>query len=230
MKPAKITPMKSPETTRLLNAMYDAMHAALGPQHWWPGDTAIEIIVGAILTQNTAWTNVERAVESLKRADRLTLPAMHEMTTEELAELIRPAGTFRVKARRLKAFSKWLHEAYGGNLDEMLGAEPSQLREQLLRVSGIGPETADAILLYAAGVPTFMVDAYTQRILRRHYLIEPETDYEATKAVFERHLPADTAQYGEYHALLVATGKRFCRPKACCDQCPLRDLPHDPDR
>jgi endonuclease-3 related protein len=210
--------------------MYNGMHAAFGPQHWWPGDTAIEIIVGAILTQNTAWSNVERAIEALKRADRLTLPALHKMTAEELAELIRPAGTFRVKARRLKAFTNWLQESYGGNLDEMLGAEASRLREQLLGVSGIGPETADAILLYAAGVPTFMVDAYTQRILRRHYVIERGTDYEATKAVFQRHLPADTAHYGEYHALLVATGKRCCRPKARCDQCPLRDLPHDPDR
>jgi endonuclease-3 related protein len=210
--------------------MYEAIYATLGPQHWWPGETPTEIIVGAILTQNTSWANVERAIARLKEANRLTLPALHALSDDELATLIRPAGTYRVKARRLKALVDWIYGAFGGELAKMFGADPHRLREELLGVSGIGPETADAILLYAAGAPTFVVDAYTQRILRRHFVIEPGTDSAATKAIFERHLAADAALFGEYHALFVAVGKRFCRTTARCDDCPLRSFAHDPAR
>ena len=212
---------------QILQTFFDKLLVAIGPQRWWPGETRTEMIVGAILTQNTSWTNVERAIERLKRAELLTLPALHAVDEPELAETIRPAGTYRIKAKRLKAFVGWLEQTYGGVLDRMFAADPTLLRKQLLTVQGIGPETADAILLYAGGVATFVVDAYTQRILRRHFLIDAYADYAQTKALFENHLTKDAAMFGEFHALLVATGKHFCRKTAQCDACPLNGYEHD---
>lgn len=212
-----------------LRGIYDTLYEAFGPQHWWPGETPDEIIIGAILTQNTAWTNVERAIVRLKSADVLSLRAIHEMEADKLADLIRPAGTFRVKAKRLKAFVDWLHDSHGGDLKTMFACSSGRLRESLLSVSGIGPETADAILLYAGNVTTFVVDAYTKRVLRRHFVIDANASYEQTKALFEKHVQRDAAMFGEYHALLVMLGKRFCRPKARCESCPLSDWNHDAD-
>jgi len=214
----------------LIPEIYDTLFSAFGPQHWWPGETREEVIVGAILTQNTSWANVERAIHQLKQRGLLSFPALRDISTEKLAVCIRPAGTFRVKARRLKALVEWLFETYSGDLDAMFASAPTELREQLLGVSGIGPETADAVMLYAGDLPTFVVDAYTQRISRRHFIMEAGATYDETQRAFESQLPRDPKVFGEYHALLVALGKQYCRPRARCECCPLRDFAHDADR
>ncbi|GAG48518.1 unnamed protein product, partial [marine sediment metagenome] len=162
--------------TKILPEMYDRLLAAYGSQHWWPGDTALEVVVGAILTQNTAWTNVERAIENLRRTDVLNWERLHALPEDELAELIQPAGTFRVKAGRLKAFVDTLFRDHAGSLDSMLAGSLEDVRSRLLLIHGIGPETADAILLYAGDRPTFVVDAYTRRVLRRHLITDHKAD------------------------------------------------------
>jgi len=220
----------SSRTSQALRAFYDAMHEALGPQHWWPAETPTEVVIGAILTQNTAWRNVERAIENLKRANALDWKRLHKLPFEELAELIRPAGTFNVKARRLKSFIQWFHDRFDLDLDRMFEMSVSSLREELLEVSGIGRETADAILLYAGQMPSFVVDAYTSRILYRHNLIDRSADYDEIKELFESNLPDDVPLFNEYHALLVDVGKKHCRPKARCEGCPLERFEHDAER
>lgn len=219
----------STRTADRLQAMYEAMYAAYGPQHWWPGETPTEIVIGAILTQNTAWRNVETAIDNLRRAGLLDWSRLRELSAEDLAELIRPAGTYKVKARRLRGFVDWLWDHYDGDLDRMFATPLYSLREELLSLSGIGRETADAILLYAGGMPTFVVDAYTARILRRHRLIDESADYEEIKETFESSLPADSRLFNEYHALLVQVGKTHCRPRPKCDNCPLDHFDHDRD-
>lgn len=220
--------MSASTTATTLRAFYDAMYAAYGPRHWWPGDTRIEIIVGAVLTQNTNWKNVERAIANLKDADGLDWHRLAAMSHAELAELIRPAGYFNVKARRLKNMVEWVVEEFDGDLGAMFARSTGALREDLLTVNGIGRETADSILLYAGKHVTFVVDAYTARILRRHQLIDDEADYEQIKDLFESNLPDDEALFNEYHALLVAVGKDCCRPRnPRCEACPLGAFPHD---
>lgn len=216
----------STRTKDVLSAFYDALYAALGPQHWWPGETPLEVIVGAILTQNTAWKNVERAIANLRGAGCLDWARLRDIPTADLAELIRPAGTFNVKTKRLKAFVTWLWERYDGDLDRMFAARTATLREDLLAIPGIGRETADAILLYAGEKPSFVIDAYTFRILRRHGVVDEDADYELLKELFEANLPAEPALFNEYHALLVAVGKTWCRPKARCEGCPLEAFEH----
>jgi endonuclease III related protein len=209
--------------------MYDALYAEYGPRHWWPGETRLEVIVGAMLTQNTNWKNVERAIGNLKAAGALDWHRLNQMEHAELAELIRPAGYFNVKARRLKNLVAWIVETFDGDLDAMFSGSTSSLREQLLAVNGVGLETADSILLYAGRHVTFVVDAYTARVLRRHRLIDDEADYEQIKELFEGNLPDDEALYNEFHALFVEVGKNCCRPrKPRCDVCPLDAFPHDP--
>lgn len=220
------TTMAPPARATLLR-IYDLLLAALGPQHWWPARTRQEIVIGAILTQNTTWSNVERAVAALRRAKCLTLRRIHRMPLDRLAELIRSSGTHRVKARRLKNLAEWLESRFGGRLDGLFALGVDQARGELLGVKGVGPETADAILLYAGKLATFVVDAYTRRVLRRHFLLDGPGDYARTKALFERALPDDEQLYGEYHALLVELGKRFCRKRARCRGCPLESLSHD---
>lgn len=217
----------STRTGQALKDLFDAMLAALGPQHWWPSETPLETIVGAILTQNTAWKNVERAIANLRTARCLDWTKLRDIDITDLAELIRPAGTFNVKAKRLKSFISWFWEQYDGDLDRMFARPTYALREELLSVPGIGRETADAILLYAGNHVSFVVDAYTARILRRHQLIDVDADYEMIKDLFESNLPADAALFNEYHALLVEVGKQFCRPKARCEVCPLNPFPHE---
>lgn len=214
-------------TTQTLQRFYDAMFAAWGPQHWWPGDTPTEVVIGAILTQNTAWRNVERAIANLREADLLDLAKLHLLDTEAIAELIKPAGTYRVKAKRLKAFVDWLHDNYDGDLDRMFRTSQGTLREELLSVSGIGRETADAMLLYAGNLPSFVVDAYTARILHRHRLIDDDADYDDIKELFESNLAEDVALFNEYHALIVQVGKQHCRPRPRCEGCPLEPFEHD---
>ena len=207
---------------RRLLRLYLALFRRFGPQRWWPAKTPLEVAVGAILTQNTAWSNVERALERLA-AQRLVDPRrLRALSQVELARLIRPSGTYRIKAQRLKAFLDFLWERFNGRVERLKTAPLEKLRSALLSVPGIGPETADSILLYAAGRPIFVVDAYTRRVLARHRLVPPDIGYEPLRAVFERHLPSDPALFNEYHALLVAVGKRYCRSRPLCESCPLR--------
>ena len=208
-----------------LSEVYERLLAAFGPQRWWPGESPFEVLVGAVLVQNTAWMNVERAIANLREADVMEPKALYELGEAELAELIRPAGYFQVKARRLRNLLRLVVERYDGSLEAMFGTDLATLREELLGVSGIGPETADAILLYAGHLPSFVVDTYTHRVLARHGWIGYDADYHEIKDHFEASLPRDTALYNEYHALLVRLGKDYCRktgPK--CDACPLNDL------
>ena len=214
---------------QILREIYDRLFRAYGPQRWWPADTPTEVVIGAILTQNTAWKNVERAIENLRKADALDWSALRGLTTTKLARLIQPSGTYRVKAARLKAFVNdlWMH--YNGSLSSMLDGNLDTARERLLSITGIGPETGDAILLYAGGRATFVVDAYTRRVLRRHVLIDAGASYETIRTFFHNALPADAQLFNEYHALLVEVGKRHCRARPRCEGCPLADLPHDAD-
>jgi len=212
-----------------LTEIYQLLYEAFGPQHWWPGETPFEIIAGAILTQNTSWTNVEKAIENLKSGKYLTPPGLHTVDISLLAEMIRPAGYYNIKAKRLKNFVDWLFDSYNGQITNLETVYTDQLREELLEIKGIGRETADSILLYALGRPVFVVDAYTARITMRHKLIEPDADYEQLRELFESNLPEDVRLFNEYHALLVRAGKEFCKTKARCSGCPLEKLPHTLD-
>ena len=212
-----------------LTEIYRLLYDALGPQHWWPGETRFEIITGAILTQNTSWANVEKAITNLKSADCLTPEKLHHLDPAQLAELIRPAGYYNIKAKRLKNFIDWLFDNYDGELANLETINTDQLRAELLAIKGVGRETADSILLYAFDRSIFVVDAYTARIVFRHGLIGPDADYEQLRELFESSLPADTQLFNEYHALLVRVGKEFCRPKARCPDCPMDKLPHTLD-
>lgn len=206
----------------LLYAMYDAMLEALGPSHWWPGETPFEVAVGAILTQNTSWSNTARAIANLRAAGALTPTALAALPDTRLAELIRPAGYFRLKAARLKSFLRFLRDEAGLSMAALDGKGLATLRPKLLEVKGVGPETADSILLYALGQPSFVVDAYTRRILSRHGMIPEDAGYDEMRDLFMGALDPDPALYNEYHALLVRVGKDFCRPKAPhCAACPL---------
>ena len=212
-----------------LTEIYRLLFERFGPQHWWPGETKFEIVIGAILTQNTNWANVEKAIANLKAANRLTAQALHRLDHAELAELIRPAGYFNLKAKRLKSFLTWLFDNYEGRLEDTEAINTYQLREDLLGIKGIGPETADSILLYAFGRPVFVVDTYTARVAVRHHLIEPDAGYAQLQDLFQSNLQQDTQLFNEYHALLVQIGKNFCKPKPKCPACPLQHLPHTID-
>lgn len=202
---------------------YKKLYAAFGPQGWWPARSPFEVALGAILTQNTAWSNVEKAIGSLRRAGRLTFRALEKIPERELAALIRPAGYFNIKARRLKHFLRFLGREYGGSLERMKRRDAATLRRELLGVNGIGRETADSILLYALGRPVFVVDAYTKRVLSRHGRKDAlKKDYDVVRGWFTDALPADPALFNEYHALIVKLGKDYCkktRPR--CSACPL---------
>ena len=209
--------------------IYQLLFESFGPQHWWPGETRFEIITGAILAQNTNWANVEKAIANLKSAHLLTPEKLHNLDVSGLAELIRPAGYYNIKANRLKNFLSWLFCSYDGQLTNLENLSTDQLRGELLAISGIGCETADSILLYAFDRNIFVVDAYTARIATRHGLIEQGADYEQLRELFQSNLPQDTKLFNEYHALLVRVGKNWCKPKARCAGCPLEKLPHTLD-
>ncbi|HEV2340181.1 MAG TPA: hypothetical protein VGS15_00105 [Candidatus Acidoferrales bacterium] len=194
----------------------------LGPQHWWPAETPFEVIVGAILTQNTSWKNVEAAIANLKREKLLSPLAIEKVSVPRLERLIRSSGYFRQKAKKLKAFVRFLRLEYGGALKRMFRTPTAELREKLLGVHGIGPETADSILLYAARKEVFVVDAYTKRILSRHGWTEEDVDYEEMRSLVENNLPRDVSLYNEFHAQFVQVGKNWCRPRdPRCSECPL---------
>lgn len=209
--------------------IYELLYARYGQQHWWPGESRFEIIIGAILTQNTNWQNVEKAIGNLKAAQLLDVDRLHAISTPQLAELIRPAGYYNIKAARVKNFLDWLFETHNGSLESLEQMDTHSLRESLLHIKGIGPETADSIALYAFNKPVFVVDAYTARVAVRHRLIEYGAGYEALQKLFTSALPADYKQFNEYHALLVRVGKDHCRKMARCSGCPLEELPHDTD-
>lgn len=216
-------------TSETLTEIYQLLFECFGPQHWWPGETQLEIITGAILTQNTNWANVEKAIANLKSAHLLNLPKLYHLDILQLAELIRPAGYYNIKAKRLKNLVNWLFHNYNAKLTELENLDTERLRAELLAIKGVGRETADSILLYAFNREVFVVDAYTARVAFRHGLIEPGADYEQLRELFQSNLPQDTKLFNEYHALLVRVGKEFCRPKARCAGCPLEGLPHTVD-
>ena len=216
---AAVTASKKSTAVVDIRGVYRTLFRAYGPQHWWPGDSKFEIMVGAVLTQNTAWTNVEKAIVNLKRANALSPQAILAMTSKRLGRLLKPSGYFNVKARRLKALCRWLVEQGG---TRKLSALPTPaLRDALLAVHGVGPETADDILLYAFERPVFVIDAYTRRIFARLGIIDAHDDYEALRGSFETRLGPDVGVFNEYHALIVAHGKDVCRPKPRCDRCCL---------
>ena len=201
---------------------YQALFDHLGSQNWWPARTPFEVIVGAILTQNTSWTNVERAIANLRREHLLNPRALERVPFARLANLIRSSGYFRQKARKLKAFVRFLRDQYSGSLARMFRTPTLELREKLLTVHGIGPETADSILLYAGKKDVFVVDAYTRRIFSRHGWVPEDVSYEELRSKIEAALPRDVSRYNEFHALLVMTGKNWCRTREPrCSECPL---------
>lgn len=207
-----------------LEGLYRRLLAYHGPQHWWPGDTPFEVIVGAILTQNTSWRNVERAIRNLSQRDVLSPEGIFRLEVEELAALVRPSGYYHSKAKKLKVFVDFLFETHGGDLASLLDLEAEMLRSELLGLWGVGEETADSIVLYAAGKPSFVVDAYTLRVFSRLGLCRPDTRYSALRQMFMSGLEPDPGLYNEYHALLVRHGKDTCRKRQpLCRLCPIRE-------
>jgi len=213
-------PPRDPVKARLLR-LYVRLLRRFGPQRWWPGRAPYEIAVGAVLTQHTAWANAARAVGALRGRGLLRAKLLAALPERTLAEVIRASGTYRLKARRLRGFTRWLLERHAGSWASVRRARLTVLRRDLLSVAGLGPETVDAILLYAAGRPVFVADEYTRRVLIRHRLLPIGAGYEQARAFIEAHLPSDPALFNEFHALLVAVGKVHCRTIPRCEGCPL---------
>lgn len=214
-------PRISQRTVSFLADAYTKLFAHFGPQHWWPGDTPFEVAVGAILTQNTNWSNVERAIANIKNARALSCRKLLSLSPGDLASLVRPAGYFNVKARRLRNFLEFLDTHYSGSMRRLARDDRPDKRDALLAINGVGPETADSILLYALGHATFVIDAYTRRILSRHNIVDDNASYDQIKFVFESVMEPSTQLFNEYHALLVACGKHYCKPKRRCEGCPI---------
>ena len=215
-------PVPQIAAARILRNFHDQLMAAYGPQQWWPAQTPLEVIVGAYLTQNTSWTNVESAIANLRDAGLLSPAAIEKVPLRRLESLIRSSGYFRQKARKLKAFCAFLRTEYRASLKRMFETPTMVLREKLLGVFGVGPETADSILLYAGDHAVFVVDAYTKRVLSRHGWANEKTKYDDIRWMFERQFPGNAARFNEFHALIVNTGKSYCRKQeALCGQCPL---------
>ena len=208
----------------ILMKIYRTLYKAYGPRHWWPGETPFEVMVGAILTQNTSWGNVEKAIQKLKGKRILDPEGIYYLKKSQLASLIKSSGYYRIKANRLKSFVDFLFDKYGGDIQKMGREELGELRDKLLGVKGIGPETADSILLYGLGKSIFVVDAYTKRILSRHRLISEKGSYEEVQNLFMDHLPHDEKLFNEYHALFVHLGKTVCKKMPKCDICALQGI------
>ena len=204
-----------------LDSVYRLLLARFGPAGWWPAATPFEVCLGAILTQNTSWSNVERALHAIRAKGLLSHRALFPLRTPAIARLIRPSGTFQVKARRVRAFLDFLERAYDGDVSRMAAEPVAALRSRLLEVHGIGPETADCIVLYAAGLPSFVVDAYTRRVFERVGLLRGGETYDEVQHVFHHALPADAPLYNDYHAQVVRLAKECCRPRPLCASCPL---------
>jgi endonuclease-3 related protein len=207
-----------------LSQIYKKLYAYFGPQHWWPARTPFEVIVGAILTQNTNWQNVSLAINNLRNAGVLNPVKLYRLPEKKLAQLIRPSGYYNIKAKRIKHFLKFFFKNYQGNTKKMFKTGPKELREEILGVKGIGPETADSILLYAGALPIFVVDAYTKRILSRHGIISEDAHYQQVQNLFMRRLKSNARLFNEFHALLVKLGKEYCRKNIPrCRLCPLKE-------
>ncbi|MDP9268805.1 MAG: endonuclease III domain-containing protein [Acidobacteriota bacterium] len=242
----RIKTRRQPRPESAVRRYYAALLARWGAQHWWPAQSRFEVIVGAFLTQNTSWTNVEKAMRSLRRARKLSLAGIRSTPEPDLAALVRSSGYYKQKAHRLKRFVAWLDAAYGGSLDRMFARPTETLRAELLALHGVGPETADSILLYAGGHPVFVVDAYTRRIFERHDLVPAKAKYDELRGLGERaladvgsdlprgsqpmHSPSRMSraqrgeqahQFNEFHGLIVRAGKEFCGAQASCAGCPL---------
>jgi len=211
-------------TGQTLMEIYSLLFSAFGPQNWWPAETELEMMVGAILTQNTSWNNVEKAIQNLKEKDLLSVRGLSLIPVPILAGYIRPAGYYNIKVRRLKNLIKFIEDKYNGDTNRLFSLDTDTIRKGLLSVKGIGEETADSIILYGVGRPLFVVDTYTHRILSRHSLIEEEAGYNDLQVFFMDNLPHDVELYKEFHALIVKTGKEFCRRKPICFKCPLENV------
>ena len=211
--------------SQILYEIYERLFAHFGPQNWWPADTPFEICVGAILTQNASWKNVKIAINNLKKKNLLDPFKLYEIPLETLSQIIKPSGFYNIKAKRLKNFVKFLIENYQGDLNILFSKGLEKAREELFSIKGLGKETVDSILLYAGNLPIFVVDAYTYRILHRHSLVPEEATYEEIQALFMENLPQDHQLFNEFHALLVACGKNFCKKKEpLCETCPLKTI------
>ncbi len=206
--------------------IYDILFKRFGPQHWWPGDTPFEIVLGAILTQNTSWLNVTKAIQNIKNNGCLEPEALYHLNINQLAGLIKPSGYYKIKAQRIKAFMDHLYCKHYGSLEHLFAREINTLRKELLGIKGIGHETADSIILYAANKPIFVVDAYTRRIFYRHGFFPEKWPYERIQSFFMDILPKSAEIYNEYHALIVKLGKEYCKKKFNCQECPLRENKH----
>jgi len=208
----------------IFSEIFHRLYEVYGPQHWWPGDSPVEIAIGAILTQNTNWMNVEKAIENLKKKDLLDAKKLLSIEDDVLSDLIKPAGYYRIKTARLKNFLRWL--VTKGGFDRLRNKDVTELRNELLKIKGIGKETADSILLYALEKPIFVIDAYTRRILKRMGIIEAENmEYDEIRNLFESNLPRDVKLFNEYHALLVKLGKETClKRNPQCTRCPINDM------
>jgi endonuclease-3 related protein len=213
--------MGEKKISEILQDIYRRLRQRYGPQHWWPASEPFEVITGAILTQSTAWTNVEKAIANLKAAGKLSPAALRKLSEAELARLIRPCGYYNVKARRLKAFSSWLGNNYDDSLETLFKSDIDTLRARLLDIYGIGEETADSTMLYAGNRPVFVIDAYTRRIIDRIGLAPSNHDYPSYQKLFTANLPEDVKLYNEYHALLVRHAKEVCRKNPLCQRCCL---------
>lgn len=211
-------------THNILETLYDRLYEAFGEQYWWPAETPLETAIGAILTQNTSWSNAEKAIQNLKKYSLLSARSLHAIDPESLARLLRPVGYFNIKTKRLKNFIGLLMNEYRGSMKVMGREDLSVIRNNLLAVDGIGQETADAIMLYALQKPVFVIDAYTKRILYRHDILIHDLSYEACQRLFHKSMRNDVQLFNEYHALLVRLAKDFCRTTPCCSGCPLEGL------
>ena len=209
--------------TVTLDEIYQRLYDVYGPQNWWPAESSFEVIVGAILVQNTAWNNAQLAIQNLRDADLLTSDRLYDLPLEELEPLIRSAGYYRMKARRLRNVLDHLHKHYQGSVDRFFDLDTETLRRELLSINGIGPETADSILLYGALRPVFVVDAYTNRVLKRHRLIDYDAGYDELQSHFHSHLEKSVPLYNEFHALIVRIGHLHCRKTPQCEKCPLEE-------
>lgn len=209
-----------------LERIYRALLDAFGPQGWWPAETPFEVCIGAILTQNTNWRNVETAVGNLKKAGLLDPAALRSVRRDKLARAIRSAGYYNQKTERLKFFSRWFGTRLKDSFKNARGVPSARLRNELLDISGIGPETADSMLLYGFGRTVFVVDAYTRRIVERHRLVPIGASYDEIKSFFESNLKKSLKIFNEFHALIVRLGKTYCKTVPRCDECPLRDDKH----
>ena len=210
-------------TGQRLMEMYNLLLNHFGPQNWWPAENELEMMVGAVLTQNTNWKNVEKAIRNLKKRNLLSLKGLQSLSLTDLAAEIRPAGYYNVKARRLKNLMDFIVGHYRADLSQFFNDETQNLREGLLSINGIGPESADSILLYAAHRPIFVIDSYTYRIMHMHGLSEEQANYYEMQDLFMDNLPHDPVLFNEFHALIVQTGKNYCRKTPLCSQCPLEE-------